>query len=385
MIKENQRIHGIDALRAIAMILGILFHATIAYKVIAVPTWPHDNEFNHGFFDFIYFAIHSFRMPLFFLIAGYFCRFLYYRVGEKAFIRHRWQRIGIPFIVSMIFILPLTIFPFLVAQFSYEYPGDRQKVLKVSFQNLFQWNGMAHLWFLYYLLIYYVTVVLLQKFKSFNWFNSLCNTISGYWKRSNQDQIAWVFILTIPVWIILLFSKALFPAVDTGILPDFYYLAFYAYFFALGWLVNIKPSLFNVLMKRVWLLLFAGLILMGCMFYMEWRVLPQAAHWVHIAAKVGAAFQVIFLVLAGIGFFLKFFNVESQTWKYVSDASYWMYLIHLGLVAGLQILFMNSVVPGFLRFPLVLLITLIISLLSYHFLVRYTILGTYLHGKKRRK
>ena len=109
----NERLHGIDALRAIAMILGIFLHATIAYKVDTLPTWPHDDVFTNKAFDFVYLLIHSFRMPLFFLIAGFFCRFLLLKIGEKEFIRHRWKRIVIPFGLSLICILPFTIYPFL--------------------------------------------------------------------------------------------------------------------------------------------------------------------------------------------------------------------------------------------------------------------------------
>ena len=113
-IKSSERLHGIDALRAIAMIMGIFLHAMIAYKTNALPNWPHDSNFTSWLFDYFYLTIHTFRMPLFFLIAGFFCRFLIKKIGTKKFIVHRWKRIVIPFIFSLFLVLPVTIFPFLV-------------------------------------------------------------------------------------------------------------------------------------------------------------------------------------------------------------------------------------------------------------------------------
>ena len=66
---SDARIHGIDALRGIAMLLGIVLHATIAYRVVPFPTWPKDPQHSLWAYDFLYFVIHSFRMPMFFLIA----------------------------------------------------------------------------------------------------------------------------------------------------------------------------------------------------------------------------------------------------------------------------------------------------------------------------
>ena len=64
---ESGRYHGIDALRAFAMILGIFLHASIVYKVNPLPVWPADPGSALPLFDYLYFFIHTFRMPLFFL------------------------------------------------------------------------------------------------------------------------------------------------------------------------------------------------------------------------------------------------------------------------------------------------------------------------------
>ncbi|MCC6288583.1 MAG: hypothetical protein IT249_11930 [Chitinophagaceae bacterium] len=46
---------------------------------------------------------------------------------------------------------------------------------------------------------------------------------------------------------------------------------------------------------------------------------------------------------------------------------------------------MDSRIPGILRFPAVLILTLIISFGTYQWFVRYSFIGTMLHGARVKK
>ena len=50
----------------------------------------------------------------------------------------------------------------------------------------------------------------------------------------------------------------------------------------------------------------------------------------------------------------------------------------------LQVLMLYSVIPGWFRMPLVIIVTFAITMITYHYFVRYTIIGEYLHGKRIR-
>lgn len=385
-IKSGERLHGIDALRAIAMILGIFLHTMIAYKAHALPNWPHDTSFNSPGFDYFYLTIHTFRMPLFFLIAGFFCRFLIKKIGAKQFILHRWNRIIIPFVISLILILPFTIFPFLVYGNSSLFPNDWLANFKYSFKQLLQWNGMAHLWFLYFLIIYYFSVLclrgLVRKFK----LNAIVGKIYHRWQQTSFAEIIMFVFAILCVWAILLFNKEIFISVHTGVIPRIPYLAFYGLFFLIGWMINVYDKGFKYLEKNTWLFLIPGLILSGVTYYFEFYLLEDIPGTFNIVLfKALISSQVLCLVFGLIGVFLRYFKSENLLWRYISDASYWMYLIHLAIVASLQILFMHIGIPGFLRFWVVLSVTLLVTLISYHYFVRYTIIGYYLHGHRKRK
>ena len=105
-IDSNARRHDLDALRAIAMLLGIVLHGAISFY--PEPIWPvHDNYQYEWLRDFVA-GIHGFRMPLFFLISGFFTAMLWRKRGLKPLIVHRCKRILLPLGVGLVTIIPIT-------------------------------------------------------------------------------------------------------------------------------------------------------------------------------------------------------------------------------------------------------------------------------------
>lgn len=97
------RRHDLDALRGWAMLLGIVLHVSLSF----FPTswWVQDPQQNQ-LFGLLFLAIHGFRMPLFFLLSGYFTMLIYRRKGLPALIRQRALRILLPCLVGLFTIIP---------------------------------------------------------------------------------------------------------------------------------------------------------------------------------------------------------------------------------------------------------------------------------------
>ncbi len=98
-----KRWHDLDALRGFAMLLGIALHASLSFFtgfwVVVDDTATSDNWFEE-FFHFV----HGFRMPLFFLLSGFFTMMLWRRRGPGRLLQQRVKRIAVPF---AIFVLPM--------------------------------------------------------------------------------------------------------------------------------------------------------------------------------------------------------------------------------------------------------------------------------------
>ena len=66
-------------------------------------------------------------------------------------------------------------------------------------------------------------------------------------------------------------------------------------------------------------------------------------------------------IFAVMGFFIRHRRQPSPAWRYVSDSSYWLYLVHLPLILCLQAAFAQT---------------------GGHFLVRSTPIGGLLNGRR---
>jgi hypothetical protein len=87
------------------MLLGIVLHASLS--VAGVP-WMIRSEQSSAALEHVFHFIHVFRMPLFFLLSGYFSVMLWQRRGVSGLARQRLLRIGLPLLIGAYTVVPLT-------------------------------------------------------------------------------------------------------------------------------------------------------------------------------------------------------------------------------------------------------------------------------------
>ena len=104
--RTSERRHDLDALRAFAMLLGIALHGAIPYAP-GFP-WTIQDSRTSEVFLLLFMIIHGFRMPLFFLISGYFTMMMWRQRGLGALLRQRALRILVPCLLGLVTILPLS-------------------------------------------------------------------------------------------------------------------------------------------------------------------------------------------------------------------------------------------------------------------------------------
>ncbi|MDG1984551.1 MAG: acyltransferase family protein [Planctomycetota bacterium] len=98
------RRHDLDAVRSFAMSLGVVLHACLSLSFVP---WPIADEVRTEGMTALFAFIHGFRMPLFFLLSGYFAVMLWQRRGARGLISHRVRRVLVPMVVACFTILPL--------------------------------------------------------------------------------------------------------------------------------------------------------------------------------------------------------------------------------------------------------------------------------------
>ena len=177
---ESQRIHSLDAMRAILMLLGVYFHLSLAYVTFGDGSegWVRDPNSTSPFFDFIFAALHYFRMHGFFMIAGFFGSLLYHKRGAKKMMSNRFKRILLPLFVM---IAPINLLTTYFRNFSFQRNEGFSIWESLSrgfeiFELPDRWEllpfATAHLWFLNYLffmsLFAYLLKLLVTKYARFH-------------------------------------------------------------------------------------------------------------------------------------------------------------------------------------------------------------------------
>ena len=100
------RYHDLDALRAFAMLLGIVIHGLLSF--VGWSVWPVQDVNQSELYGIPVMFIHGFRMSLFFFVSGFFTMMMWGKRGSAGLLVHRSKRIVLPF-----FVLGLLIFPML--------------------------------------------------------------------------------------------------------------------------------------------------------------------------------------------------------------------------------------------------------------------------------
>jgi hypothetical protein len=108
---ESRRFHALDQLRATAMLLGVFYHALLFSNLISggIPGRFGPAGSRDGFDGSMMMQewLHSFRMPLFFLISGFFCRMMFQKYGIWKYLVRRWWRIGAPLLIGLFTFVPM--------------------------------------------------------------------------------------------------------------------------------------------------------------------------------------------------------------------------------------------------------------------------------------
>ena len=108
-----------DYLRAFAVVLVLCHHAVLAYTTSAFINFenpmatssPVVNEQRWPGFDLIVAFNETFFMPLLFFISGMFVWKSLARKGARKYLRGRLTRLGLPFVIGVLFLIPLAYYP----------------------------------------------------------------------------------------------------------------------------------------------------------------------------------------------------------------------------------------------------------------------------------
>ena len=378
----TDRIHYLDNLRALAMLLGVFLHGALAYanptQIVWLVTDPQSSVLVDASFNFI----HLFRMGLFFLISGYFARLMITRKGLKSFVRNRIVRIACPFVLFYPLLMAMMIGVTVFAMFYLSHPlglmGVIVKAAKENSQaNRSQPLTTMHLWFLYYLLLFAALTVVLSRFRG--------------------PKLDWFFSRP---WLLALAPMALLPGLllagigipaPESFIPQFWPFLFYGLFYWAGWRLFGREA--SLAPFGPWIGGIAALSLV--LFVPYYMLLPKidpsifetgeikrlSLPWKFVEGVL-AVYLAVLLTLLALLTGQRYLSRRSPVLRLVSDASYWIYLLHLPVAIFLQAILAETSLVLALKLLITLGGTFLFCFATYLVFVRYTPIGWMLNGKR---
>jgi len=395
---DPSRLHALDAVRGFALLLGVAFHAALSF----MPGWPPGlwamvDDSPSPFLGDAAFVSHVFRMTLFFFIAGFFARLLRQRLGTGGFCRNRLLRIAVPLVAGWTVLYPL-ISAIWIAGVTKTFGGQLPPMPEMP--KVFGAFPLAHLWFLYQLLQLYALALV---------FRALLLRIDRAGRlRGAADALAsGLFrlplaapVLAVPVALALMALPMWpywsgIPTPDQTLIPQLAPTVGYGVAFGVGWMVQRSPDALASL-ARHWLPHLLVGALAAAWLLLSLRASPMAppgfpANPFDLAdgttlTKSGFAFMhglaAWGLALGITGAALRFLPGYSPLRRYLADASYWVYLAHLPVVVALQVWVGHWPLPWSVKYPFILAASFAVLFASYHWLVRPTVLGQWLNGRR---
>lgn len=389
----NNRLDYLDAVRAFALLLGIVFHASMSFVPVFIGWAVMDTSTSSIFANFVLVS-HSFRMELFFLIAGFFCHMTFHRKGASAFVNSRLIRIAIPFTVGWFILKPLIVSAWVMGGESMRGEVNIRNGLKIGFQTLGQLpNDLligSHLWFLYYLLLV-ITIALVVRLVVK--LNSTLHSKATKWADAivawfSHSRFSWL-ALSLPtaacLWFMSLWGM---ETPDKSLVPHWPVLSVYGGFFAFGWLLHRQKRLMERFARLSMGRIALCIVSIGGTLFLS-RYQTDMGHPRIGLIRAGFVFSYALmmwsLVFLSIGLFKRFFDKPSKVVRYIADSSYWLYLIHLPIVVWLQIAFAELPFHWSLKLIAISLLTVGISLVLYDLFVRSTLVGRILNGRKKER
>ncbi|PSK88950.1 glucan biosynthesis protein C [Murinocardiopsis flavida] len=366
------RQHGLDALRGGALLLGIVLHGLMPF--LPDDYWLVTDRYSADSATAAVSVIHLFRMTLFMLLAGYFGRMVVQRRGSGRYVRDRALRIGLPVLAFWpVAVLPLGVIAAVAGTLDGATPADETEVT-----DPLQVFAPAHMWFLV-VLLQCVLITALVRFAALR--------ILGP-DRSGRiaDRIgsllaspAGVLVAALPYLAgLLLQGPDDFHGIQepVTVLPEAAALTAYLGAYAAGWFLHARPDALTRL-SRGWPVHLAAAAGLSALGLLDPEVLSGPAE---AAVTAAAGWTWTFGLL---GLCTRTLHRERPAVRYLADASYWMYLMHLPLLLLVELGLRDLHWPIVGKLAVAGAATTAVLLISYDLLVRPTWLGRWLNGRRR--
>ncbi len=386
-MNPQPRLHALDNLRAIMMWLGIVIHVCVNHVVGEFPIPWRDSK-QTLVADMLGAFIHSFRMPVFFVVAGFFVAMLLAQRGPWGMLKHRAKRLALPFAIFWPLIFPATIV--LMMLFVHQmvrgtFGLDPTIIPKPPSGVLI---STLHLWFLYLLFWFCALVAIVaavgQHFSALIPASGL-TALQKYFYALMVNY--WgVLLLALPLAFIGSTFKGGVLTVTGSFFPPMGEWIHHGLFFIAGLvLYRYQQPALALLTKRCWSYVIVGLVVYAAWVFLYLYDLQNPLSLPQPMFVMAYAYNCSTWLLSfgTIGAFLRYCPRQTPLLQYLAASSYWSYLVHMLGTIGFGALLYQAPLSALAKMSINMIATTAFCLVTYQLFVRGRVIGRLLNGGQK--
>jgi fucose 4-O-acetylase-like acetyltransferase len=345
----TNRLHGLDNLRTFLIFLVVVVHAGVVYESsgFMAPYWIVDDPVTSDLTGLLNLLLDLFVMPTLFFISGYFSPSSLERKGGMRFLKGKFRRLMVPWVIAVFTLIPLHNMFFLYSR----------GLPQAGWTHYFHFsNGtisMSWLWFLPVLFLFDVLYVLLHKMNLPTLRLSLKSAVAavfvlglGYCEAVSQlNWIGWTKTPLIdfqnerllPYFLIFLLGSLCYKK---GILDtDKRNMKLYVALNATAW---IPINIYLVVLLNFFLRPGEYIISAGIDGFLLWS---------------SSMLSMLSLLYCAVTTFKYYFNRQGRLGHALGKLSYNVYIIHIIVMGPLAYVLLDFEIPAQLKYPILAMTT----------------------------
>lgn len=316
------------------MLLGIVFHSSISFVEMDISSaWMYKSPNTSLLFDVLIGVLHLFRIPVFFIISGYFIGLQFKKYGNLKTLQKRWYKIGIPFLCLSIFIIPYIgyFMTMLVEDLNF---GTLRSLAYAHFG--FEWTT-AHLWFLYYLFLF--------------------NLIHYVYRQTTWGQsfkVGWrIHIIVVILLQFLLISYHGEETIngDYSLVPNIFSLLYFFSYYSLGVsLFNKKKNLTPKVPLWIMVVLSTFTVTTYLLVQYQHQHIAPIEHW-NLVYTITLLPAIWTMILGVLKLFSTYFSKPKKWISNTIKSSYFIYVVHLPVIITLLYFSRHIILNPYILMP----------------------------------
>ena len=354
MTTKQTRLHHLDAMRSVLMMLGIVLHTSQIYN--PDRTWLIWSEDSTLVAKYLVDAIFSFRMPAFFAVSGFFCIMTLRKYGSMQFAKVRIKRIVIPLVAAAVVLTSLeSVILNLTGWKAFD---------AISYFTHAGW--LSHLWFLTVLLVYFCIATIMYALLK----NPIA-TIGGMFAKLLRQIPMLAFLLVAPLTAVFVIASnsigfPLYSIFGFGLI-NVSFISLYAPYFLFGALLFSHQDLL-LRFSTVNYLSLAGLVVTAILLlHLLDSALPDTLQTI---ADTYLNSLVSWTMVAVVFRVFRDLCSEASSWgAFLSDASYSVYLFHHVIVISLGLVLIRFSLPPLVGMAIIITLTSVLTISIHKYII----------------